>query len=167
MEAVGFKTKLRDVKDIEGFRRALSEFGSRVIYMTRRNLIKAVVSTINAERRFATEREWNRLPGMAALDPIAISFEKLDGYLNYRLQRDAALSEFIGTLDCPVLKVDYEELLIDESGLCEKICGFLGISAGSGRSRWLKETDDDLRKVLLNYEELRERYKGTVYEDMF
>jgi|GEM_PF-1019814 len=167
LEAVGFKTKLRDVKDAEEFRRSIHEFGCRVLYMTRRNVIKAVLSTMNAERRFAATGEWNQLPGMPALGPLEVSPQHMDGYLRFRLEKEAVLARFIESLESPIMRLDYDELLANEAAVLRSVCEFLGISSREGASRVLKQTDDDLAKALLNYEELRNYYRATPYEEMF
>jgi len=50
--AIGFKTKLVDILDEDGFTKLLYEKNCHIIQMTRRNLVKAVVSRINARRLF-------------------------------------------------------------------------------------------------------------------
>jgi LPS sulfotransferase NodH len=167
LQAIGFKTKLRDVKDTEEFRRIIHEFGCRVLYMTRRNVIKAVLSTMNAERRFAATGEWNQLPGMPILGPLEVSPQQMDDYLRFRLENEARLAQFIESLESPIMKLDYEELLRDEDAVLQSVCEFLGITSREGSSHILKQTDDDLTKALLNYDELRAYYRATPYEEMF
>jgi LPS sulfotransferase NodH len=135
--------------------------------MTRRNVIKAVLSTMNAERRFAATGEWNQLPGMPILGPLEVSPQQMDDYLRFRLENEARLAQFIESLESPIMKLDYEELLRDEDAVLQSVCEFLGITSREGSSHILKQTDDDLTKALLNYDELRAYYRATPYEEMF
>ena len=167
LEAKGFKTKLSDVVCPDRFRSLIVAHNCRVIYLTRRNLIKLTVSGLNAQRSFEQTGRWNRVVGTESLPPFHVPLEHFIGYLNGRIQLEQNLRDFIATLSCPVLTIAYEELLADRNTVFAETFAFLGARPGPVSSRFLKNTDDDLRLVLLNFSELKDHFRGTEYEPMF
>jgi LPS sulfotransferase NodH len=165
--ALGFKTKLVDVLDLPGFTQLLQRKGVRVIQMRRRNMVKAVVSRINARRLYEASGKWNlykesdRMPA-AGFDP-----EQFDQYLKEREASDRELNEYVARLDLPKLHVEYEDLLVNRDAVLGRVFEFLRIRPFPVQGKTLKHTGDDLHDVVLNFDELRGRYAGTVYAPMF
>ena len=77
------------------------------------------------------------------------------------------LAAYIAELDLPTLCVAYEDLLTSRESTFGKVFDFLGVSLEPVESAALKNTPDDLRLVVKNFLELRDRYRGTEYEAMF
>jgi len=165
--AIGFKTKLVDVLDPGAFRQLLIERQCRVIQLNRRNTVKGAVSTLNARRRHSLSGSWNRLVGSSSLPPFEVNLEEFDGLLREREALDVALEEYVDTLPLPTLKLKYEDLLENQGYFVGSVMKFLGSSAEPRCGATLKNTGDDLRRAILNFDELRSRYAGTKYESMF
>jgi LPS sulfotransferase NodH len=165
--AVGFKTKLKDVPNLEEFARLLREVGTLIILLRRRNVIKQVVSRINSFRLYDTTGDWNlynegnRLPP-ATIDPVSFK-ETLEEVEKERQE----LERYVELLDLPTLSLYYEDLLVDQRATLERICSFLGVAYESLQGQAIKHTADDLRQAVSNFEELRLQYIGTRYEEMF
>jgi hypothetical protein len=165
--AVGFKTKLGDVKDRARFARLLREVGVRIIAMQRRNNIKQVVSRVNAERINDATGYWNlwneedRLP-IATIDVVEFGrrLERLE-------EEKRRLESYEKSLDLPTLWLDYEDLLVDQRAALERVFSFLGVRYQPVQGRSIKNTSDDLREAVSNFDELRSSYVGTPYEQMF
>jgi LPS sulfotransferase NodH len=164
---VGFKTKLVDILDPEGFVKLLHEHGVRVIQLQRRNVVKGAVSTLNARRLREVSGNWNLLKEDHRLPPFAIDPEEFDACLQQRLEDDRALEAFVARLNLPILRLYYEEMLVDEAGFLQRVFDFLQVKPKPVKGKTLKNTSDDLRQALLNFDELRARYAGTPYEAMF
>ena len=73
----------------------------------------------------------------------------------------------VGKLDRPLLHLDYEDLLADPTAVFHQLLAYLGLPPAPIQGTTLKNTSDDLREVVTNFDELRARYAGTRYEPMF
>lgn len=166
-KAIGFKTKLVDILDLDGFTKILYEYKCRVIQLMRRNSVKAVVSTLNADRLYQSSGTWNLLKEEDRMPPFAVDFEQFDQMLHERVQWDTEMKAYTERLDLPKLTLYYEDLLEDEGGFLEQVYSFLGVKPKPVKGKTIKHTRDDLRAVLTNFDELRLRYNGTLYEAMF
>jgi LPS sulfotransferase NodH len=165
--AVGFKTKLGDVKDREGFADLLREMGVRIIAMQRRNNIKQVVSRVNAERINDATGYWNLWSEEDRLPPTTIDVVDFSRRLERLGEEKRRLESYVKRLELPTLWLDYEDLLVDRRATFERVCSFLGVRFESVHGRSIKNTSDDLREAVSNFDELRSRYIGIPYEQMF
>ncbi len=165
--AIGFKTKLVDVLDHEGFAQLLRHHNCRVIRLQRHNTIKAVVSTLNARRQWKTSGNWNLLKESHRLPAFSVDLAEFDVLLKQREKMDRELGDYIKQLELPTLSLQYEDLLHNRDKFLNQVFDFLGVSVRPVEGMTLKNTKDDLREAILNFEELRKRYDGTPYEPMF
>ncbi|GAP10771.1 stf0 sulphotransferase [Bellilinea caldifistulae] len=165
--AVGFKTKLVDILDKSSFMQLLIEKKVRIIQMQRRNQVKAVVSRINARRLHDVTGNWNLYNEKERLPAFEIDPQVFHQYLLERIQADEELTNFTKKLNLPTLKMVYEDLLINRDQVLSKVFDFLGVDPFPVEGKTLKNTSDDLREVVLNFEQIRSKYLGTPFESMF
>jgi len=165
--AIGFKTKLVDVLDPAGFAALLRQRGCRIIQLQRQNTIKAVISTINARRQWEASGSWNLLRESNRLPAFVVDPAEFEDLLQERHRLDADLDEYVRALRLPTLRLVYEDLLRDENAFVGRTVSFLTGKQHALRGTTLKNTGDDLRHAILNFDELRSRYAGTRYEPMF
>jgi LPS sulfotransferase NodH len=165
--ALGFKTKLVDVLDMNGFTQLLQKKGCHIIQMRRRNMVKAVVSRINARRLYEASGHWNLYKESDRMPPLDIDPKQFEQFLEDRRQADQTLDDYVGNLDLPKIKVEYEDLLVNRDRVMKELFAFIKVRAQQLQGKTLKNTQDDLREVVLNFDDLRARYAGTVYEPMF
>jgi LPS sulfotransferase NodH len=165
--AIGFKTKLVDVMDLEGFARLLTRKKCHIVQMQRVNRIKAVVSRINAKRLHDASGKWNLYNETDRMPAVVIDLEEFDRNLKEREAADEELNAYVNRLGLPTLKIHYEDLLRERDKALQGIFSFLGLRAWNVRTKTLKNTKDDLREAVANFDELRARYAGTQYELMF
>lgn len=165
--AVGFKTKLVDILDKSSFMQLLIEKKVRIIQMQRRNQVKAVVSRINAKRLHDVTGNWNLYNEKERLPAFEIDPQVFHQYLLERIQADEELTHFTKKLNLPTLKMVYEDLLINRDQVLSKVFDFLGVDPFPVEGKTLKNTSDDLREVVLNFEQIRSKYLGTPFESMF
>lgn len=165
--AVGFKTKLRDVLDPSGFRSILERHSARVVVLGRRNDVKHAVSRVTAKELHQSTNRWNRFSeseGVAAVTVDPERFERLLG----QIERDKqAINEYVAGLSLPRLHLDYEDLLADRDAAFGRVLDHIGVERRPLTGATLKNTSDDLRDAIVNFDELRTRYAGTRYEAMF
>jgi LPS sulfotransferase NodH len=166
LRAVGFKTKLKDVWDLAAFGKLLDDRSVRPIVLTRRNRVKQAVSVLNARRLRAATGRWNRRAGTAPLPAFAIAPADLDETIEACRAADDALADFVGSLRGPTLELQYEDLLADAEGCFRTVLDFLDVPPAPLTSDVVKNTDDDLCRVLSNYEALREHLAGGPYRAM-
>lgn len=167
VRAWGFKTKLIDVLDPEAFAETLRKADVRVIALLRHNYVKAVISLLNAIRLFDKVQKWNLRGEAERLPPFAIDPDEFDEELRAYARRREAISTFVGGLGQPTETFYYEDLLADPEGTLRRVCAFLRVAEQPLESRTRKNTADDLRRVVLNFDELKDRYAGTPYAAMF
>jgi LPS sulfotransferase NodH len=165
--AMGFKTKLLDVLDPEGFAAILRERKCRIIQLQRRNTVKAVVSTINAKRQWEVSGNWNLLSESTRLPAFAVDPAEFERLLAQREEWDRQLEDYTERLQLPTLRLWYEDLLADETAFVDKAVTFLTGESRPLQGSTLKNTGDDLKTAILNFDDLRQRYAGTRYESMF
>jgi len=165
--AIGFKTKLVDVLDMDGFSNVLRKKQVHIVQMRRNNLVKAVVSRINARRLFEKSGKWNLYDESDRLSPIEIDLEQFDLYLREREQADINLQAYVDGLQLPSIKIIYEDLLINKNESLRNLFRFIRVQDIAVKGKTLKNTKDDLRDVVLNFDELRRYYAGSKYEPMF
>ncbi len=167
VKALGFKTKLVDVLDLEGFAALLQEKQVRVIQMQRRNRVKAVISRINARRLFEQSGHWNLYQEADRLGAEAVDPQLFAQFLREREEADAELDAFAERLQLPKLKIVYEDLLVERDQTLEKVFKFLKIANYPVQARTMKNTSDDLREAILNFDELRDSDSGSRYAHQF
>ena len=165
--AVGFKTKMIDILDPDSFSALLREKQAKIIQLERRNSVKGVISTINASHLHAVSGTWNLLNENDRMPSFAVSPDEFDRLIQQRKAWDQELETYVQHLDLPTLRLWYEDLLLDEYAFFASVLEFLHVKSVPMQGRTLKNTSDDLREVITNFDELRTRYAGTRYESMF
>jgi hypothetical protein len=165
--AVGFKTKLKDVRDPEGFAKLLREAEARIIFLQRRNSIKHVVSRFNSYRLHGVTKHWNLYNEEDRLPPATIDLMWFSGNLQEIEEEKRELEGYVKNLGLPTLSLCYEDLLVEQRASLERVFSFLGVRFEPVRGRCIKNTNDDLREAVSNFDELRSHYIGTPYEQMF
>lgn len=165
--AIGFKTKLVDVIDRDGFTRILQEKGVSVIQMQRYNRVKAVISRINARRLHDKSGNWNLYKEEDRLPPMEVDPALFAQYLQEREAADEELDQYVAGLNLPKLRIRYEDLLTSRDEVLDSLFAFLNVRPLRLEGKTLKNTSDDLRDVVLNFDVLRQQYLGTPYAPMF
>lgn len=166
-KAVGFKTKLRDVLDAEAFGHVLRQLDARVVLLDRRNHVKQAVGRLTARRLHDATGRWNRRAGDEDLGPIVIDPDEFKERLRDVINEKAKTSAYVAGLNLTTLQICYEDLLCRPDATFARVLNFLGVRSALMRGTTRKNTNDDLRKVILNIDELRELYVDTVYKQMF
>jgi LPS sulfotransferase NodH len=163
----GFKTKLHDVLDQPGFAQLLREKRVRIVCMQRQNRVKLTVSRFNGQRLNNKTDNWNLYRETDRQGAITIDVAKFDAALRQREQREQALEGYIQALGQPTVTVYYEDLLRDREAFLSRVYDFLDLRSRPVTTHVIKNTSDDLRNVLQNFDELRAHYAGTPYAPMF
>lgn len=172
IRSIGFKTKLRSLLEPLRFAQLLRALDVRVVHLTRRNVVKQVISSMNAARLYEATGRWNLYRASDQLPPFDVDPEAFDRALAVRETAERELAKYVGALAEPagdgaqalrILRVDYEDILAHESDVHGRVQDHLGVPRLELSGQVLKNTHDDLRRVVRNLDELRERYHGTRY----
>jgi hypothetical protein len=83
------------------------------------------------------------------------------------MEWDGELEDFAAGLQLPKLQLFYEDMLVDQHGFMQRVFDFLEVKAHAVQAKTLKNTSDNLRDVIENFDELRLQYEGTPYAAMF
>lgn len=167
LDAVGFKTKLRDVIDQAAFADVLMRHDARIVHLERQNLVKQALSGINAQKLARATGRYNLFDEADRLPPQHVDPEELRNNLLRREQWQEDLRAFLEQHALPTLHITYEALLADEPSIVRDVLQFLGVRPARLRSPVLKATSDNLREAVLNFDELVASFAGTRYEAMF
>ena len=165
--AVGFKTKLTDVHDVEQFTGMLDEFDTKIIYLYRDNVIKQTVSRINRKRLHEDREHHNLEKGDKKLPAFSIETDEFKKWFEETNNRSLEIHEYVHNVKRPQLRISYEDLLENHDLVFDRIFDFLDIEPHKMESKLVKNTSDDLKDVIVNYDELKNLYKNTKYEHMF
>ena len=126
-----------------------------------------LIKLISGEKRHRTTGEWNRSVGEPRLAPVHVDPEAFAVNLQFTEQHRKEIASFVDALGLPILSVSYEDLVLNRQAVIEDTFRFLGVHYRAVTSPLVKNTSDDLRKAVINFDELRDRYIGTRYEAMF
>ena len=168
LAAVGFKTKLSDVCDVRWLRRALAQGNFRLVYLKRRNIVKAVVSELNVSR---LRRRFG--PGVSnvcsrdhVLGHLHVDPEQLVAKLRRRIEREEAHERFYKSYPASKIRLFYEDLLADRSGFFARLLSFLKLPDLPLKGRFVKSLPDDLRVGIRNYSEIRHLLSETHFQQL-
>ncbi len=166
-KVVGFNTKLENVLDQDEFAELMKEYKCKVINLQRRNRIKGTVSYFVGKKLSDSTGMWglfkeeNR-PTAVHIDPV-----EFDEHLQIREQLQRDQDRYIKNLGLPTLSLCYEDLFLDKDEVLKQIFTFFHVKPLPVKAAALKITSDNLRKAILNFDELKAKYTGTQYEYMF
>jgi hypothetical protein len=166
-KAIGFKTKLVDVVDVQGFADLLADLQALIVLLLRRNTVKLVISAINGKRLYRSTGRWQLYDEQQRLAPLHIAADEFQALLETVEQNRRDLNSYVQGLGLPLLRVDYEDLFLDQNDVYDRIFTFVGVPFRPVGSNIVKNTKDDLRQAVANFDELRSNYVGTRYEAMF
>ncbi len=165
--ARGFKTKVLDILDPQGFADLLHQHEVKIVTLRRRNTVKAAVSTINARRLHEKSGRWNLLDESDRMPAFEVDMADFAAQLEMHRAWDQEVVDYAARLALPQLSLFYEDMLQDEQSFFSRIFDFLEVKPKPVQGKTYKNTSDNLRDVVLNFDALREAYAGTPFAPMF
>jgi LPS sulfotransferase NodH len=163
----GFSVKKIQLVDPDKFAQLLQEKQPKIIHMQRRNRVKAVVSYLNGKRLAEKTGMWGLFDEKDRLSAFTIDPDDFDKALRNREKVEQDLADYVNTIELPKLELYYEDMLVDLKGFLNTLFTFLNVEPEQLHADVKKNTSDDLRKVIVNFDELKSSYAGTQYEEMF
>lgn len=166
-KVVGFNAKLEQILEPDEFAKLMREFNCSVINLQRRNRIKGTVSYFVGRKLSESTGMWGLFKDENRPSAVFIDLAEFDEHLQTREQLQQELDKYIDELGLPTLFLSYEDLLVKREDVLQQIFTFLNVKPLPATANTLKITNDDLRKAILNFDELKAKYIGTKYEKMF
>ena len=166
IEAVGFKLFYNHAREASRRRvwdRIVDAHGPAVVHLTRRNLLKSLVSLRRAEMdgRWVATRPTTSRP----MEKVRLTYEECVGYFEQSLRwQDEHESRLGGQ---PRLNVVYEDLVSRGPLEHVRILEFLGVPPRQLRPGTLQQSHGPLRDVLANFAELERRFSGSRWQPFF
>ena len=131
-----------------------AEFGTRIIRLRRRDLVKQAISWVRGVRLSKERNQWFLNTNQQPLGPSPVSVDDLESTLHWlQKSRDDHAAVF-QTYPGPTLLVDYEDMLFDWERTQHRVLEFLGARPLPLGAYYQKVTDDDLRLAVSNYDEI-------------
>jgi len=147
-------------KDPKKFLINLYKSGWKIIYLTRKNILRQVISSHIAEKRGSYHHRTTEgklaLPKMY-IDPkeILIQIKNREGYKDFE-------EEILKHI--PHLKIIYEEdLLVNKQKTLNKIFVYLGLDSYPVKSNLVRTSKKNLKDYIINYKELVKSISKTQY----
>ncbi len=165
--AIGLSTKLTDIADPDWFAGLLRRHRTRVVLLSRENDVKRTISIIRARALNDETGTWNRSSGDRPIGPTVVDPDEFATKLERNRARKEALVDYASQLGLPMLRIDYSDLLVRPTATLAGVFEHIGVDPRAVGASTVKNTSDDLRESVENFDELRARYVGTEYEAMF
>ena len=168
--AVGFKTKLKDVADLDALRSCIQERGLTVLRMRRRDLLRLAISRINARRLHAATGRWNRRssdrPERGA-DVADVAVDELVDALVACRDDVARLDDFIASAGVVPCEIEYADILSQPAEVLARVQDALGVEHRRLVSSVAKNTSQELSAAVGNIEALRRELAGGEWSSVF
>jgi LPS sulfotransferase NodH len=136
--------------------------GVRVIHLTRRNILRTHLSRVLAARsdRWISTTAEPETAATVMLDET----ECLEAFNQTRAWEGEAREFF---RDRPILEVEYEELVARQHEVMADVQAFLGLEAQELRAQTYPQLRQPMDQTILNFVELKQRFRGTPWESFF
>jgi LPS sulfotransferase NodH len=170
IQAVGFKMfyvhARRYPKERNAWDYLIAKRDLHVIHLVRRNLLESFVSLQIARRT----KEWKRWKSdtspVSEYEPFHVDPAILQGYFNEKFTyRQWARRTF---RDRPFIEIEYErDVCGDFESVMHRLHDFLRVPRGPARQLLAKQAMHHPCDMIVNYAELKERFRNTLFEVFF
>lgn len=162
--SIGFKTKLHDICILPEFFPFLVRQNFALVYLFRKNRLKAVISHINALRLNQKTSELNATQPEHVVEKLHVSVSQIQALLERRDFVESLHRWFYDKFTGPKTRICYEEMLQDEARFFSSLQTFLGVEPVATTGKFFKNTSDNLQEAVANYDELRQFCIANGYE---
>ncbi|MDA9983203.1 hypothetical protein N9H39_10885 [Gammaproteobacteria bacterium] len=169
----GIKTKLIDISDLLYFREILIKNSALIILSRRKNFVRQSISHLRME---ILMEETKRKYGESHHSPITegdiigkhnIDLELFCHLIDHFDKLDKEIIEFVHSTGKSFETIFYEDIVHSPERIIARLSGLFDYDLIVHNYKvTLKHTPSDLSSVVLNYDELLDRIKGSPYEEM-
>lgn len=166
---IGLKTQLGQISDRAQFRAIAEDNEFRIIQLSRRNPVATAVSALNAQRLKEKFSHHNAKQATERLGALHIDKDEFDQMLRKREAAKERMSRYVSSINAPIHRCYYEDLLEDREQFLTGIFEFLDVPMEpvDYKDIIFKNTPKSLDQAILNYDEIRDAYTATAYEKYF
>jgi hypothetical protein len=165
--ARGFKTKMKDVADPDDLRAAIVEANAMVIRMRRADLLRLALSRINARRLHDATGRWNRTAEMPESGVVPVTTEELQAALEACVDEVSRVETFVESVSGDVIDIRYADILRAPDDVLASVQTAIGVEPRAVRSDVAKNTGEDVRPWLPDFDEWRRRFADTPFAAAF
>jgi len=167
--AVGFKTRIWHLHDPDALLPEVIDRYDPVFFVTRRpNYVRRIVSVLRGRQLREASGRQNLWEGLERPPAASIDLDDFDARLKNLTHREEVMEAAIERHSLNPIEIRYERLRYHPDEVAAEFFEAVGVEPLAGlESKVSKLTPDDLRLVVLNFDELVARYEGTPYYDMF
>jgi LPS sulfotransferase NodH len=165
--ARGFKTKMKDVADPDDLRDAIVETNALVIQMRRADLLRLALSRINARRLHDATGRWNRTAEMPESGVVPVTTEELQAALEACVDEVSRVETFVESVSGDVMDIRYADILRTPDEVLASVQTAIGVEPRTVRSGVVKNTDEDLRPWLPDFDGWRRWFADTPFAAAF
>lgn len=178
IKAKGFKVFYHhpsgvDQATVDGTWSALQSIPNlRLIHLRRLNILETAVSSKIAYESGVygdlgkSSISQSHPPASKAVNSIIYPVDKLQSVFEKTRQCEDQYPKLFG--NCPSLEITYEALISQPQAELSKICSFLGCNPSIRlTTNFRKQRSKSLRSVVANYDELKEFFAGSCWEEFF
>ena len=171
--AIVFKTKLNDIVDRQNFLNLIKQHQPIIIINRRRNFLKQAISRArmlvlleNTAKKYG-KRHHSPIDKSDIVPAIRVDPDWIYRTAKNFAQRDRELEKFSQSLNDKVATIYYEDFAIEPTIAIKKLSEILEIDINiDNYDVTYKNTSEDLRQAISNYDELKTRLKDTEYLSM-
>lgn len=169
IKVFGFKYFYEYIFDVEK-RALLNTFlrdnNIKIIKIHRKNMLRTLVSLKIAERT----KEWSSIgDSKIQTENKQLTLTKEECLLAFENYKNAAYltDEVIKQYNSPCIEIDYDTLVEFPVETMAKVQQFLDVSESKPMSLLARQNPEDLKSLLLNFEELKQSFEHTEYQVYF
>jgi LPS sulfotransferase NodH len=161
--AVGLKSNTVVLRNIPAVMRSLERSRIRLIYLTRENPVKAVLSFLNGERLAKKTGRWELTTAADRAGSLSVDIDLFLERLQW-LRINKSLNQwFYERTNVPKLRITYEALAHSQPVTTRAMCSFLDLANHPLTSKFVKPNADNVKRLVVNYNELAAALQGTEY----
>ena len=165
--AIGFKTKLKDVADLDLLRSCIVEQDLVVILMRRRDLLRLAISRINARRLHAETGRWNVRGNDRPVSGADVAVEELVDALTRCRDDVLRLDDFVASSGVIPCEIEYADILAEPEGVFARVQEVLGVERRPLASSVVKNTSQELAGAVGNIDALRRELASSEWSSVF
>lgn len=149
-------------EDKEIWEKLLADKEIRIIHLIRENLVRAELSLLIARKT----QMWgaNASSPKVSLENRRVHIDTVKFLKKLEMSRKEEEMTRKRFSSHPFLEISYEELVSERNLTMEKVFHFLDVIPRSTRSNFIKQNTESIDNLVINYEELRNKLKGTEFE---
>jgi len=164
-KSIGIKIKIIQPKDFDYLKAFLEKYDFKVIQLIRRNIVKGAISILNRHRlqeKFGVPNTTNK--SQTQNEPFYVDPKKFINVLKARMSYLWMLNDFASKISCEKIEIEYENFLLNRVETINTIFEFMNVENFSVSSDFVKNTPNELDKIVKNLDELKDEiHKNSNY----